>query len=109
MPRFYAKAALWATLSLLAPSLDPDQVFAASPADAAEAPENTAPQGTDPPGADNRDQPTPPLVQKDGVIEPPPVGDQGIYTEAPDPNAGHEQEVIPPPGTPGGDPNVQPR
>jgi hypothetical protein len=44
-----------------------------------------------------------------GVIPPPKTGDEGIYTEAPNPDAGHEEEVIPPPGTPGGDPNVEPR
>jgi hypothetical protein len=43
------------------------------------------------------------------VIEPPPIGDEDIYTQAPNPHAGHEEEVIPPPGTPGGDPNVEPR
>jgi hypothetical protein len=43
------------------------------------------------------------------VIPPPPVGDEGIYTKVPNPEAGHEKEVIPPPGTPGGDPNVEPR
>jgi hypothetical protein len=44
-----------------------------------------------------------------GVIPPPPVGDEGIYTKVPNPEAGHEKEVIPPPGSPGGDPNVEPR
>jgi hypothetical protein len=44
-----------------------------------------------------------------GVITPPPVGDEDIYTQAPNPEAGHKKEVIPPPGTPGGDPNVEPR
>jgi hypothetical protein len=42
-----------------------------------------------------------------GVITPPPVGDEGIYTKVPNPEAGHEKEVIPPPGSPGGDPNVE--
>jgi hypothetical protein len=36
------------------------------------------------------------------VILPPPVGDEGIYTKVPNPEAGHEKEVIPPP-----DPNVE--
>jgi hypothetical protein len=44
-----------------------------------------------------------------GVIPPPPMGDEGIYTKVPNPEAGHEKEVIPPPGSPGGDPNVEPR
>jgi pimeloyl-ACP methyl ester carboxylesterase len=32
-----------------------------------------------------------------------------LYTKVPNPEAGHEKEVIPPPGSPGGDPNVEPR
>jgi hypothetical protein len=32
------------------------------------------------------------------VILPPQTGDEGIHTQAPDPHAGHEEEVIPPPG-----------
>jgi len=63
MARFYANAAVWVTLTLLASCFDPDQVFAASPAGATDAPEKTVPQGTDPAGADNGDQPNPPLVQ----------------------------------------------
>ena len=101
MRRFYASAA--ATLMLLALSLDPDQVFAASPAGATDAPEDTVPQGTDPPGADNGDQPSSPPLQHKGVIEPPPIGDEDIYTQAPNPQAGHDEEVIPPPEMPGGD------
>jgi hypothetical protein len=31
------------------------------------------------------------------VIPPPPIGDEDIYTEAPNPEAGHEEEAIPPP------------
>ena len=50
-----------------------------------------------------------PQAKYKGVIPPPKTGDEGIYTEAPNPDAGHEEEVIPPPGTPGGDPNVEPR
>ena len=48
MARFYANAAVWVTLTLLASCFDPDQVFAASPAGATDAPEKTVPQGTDP-------------------------------------------------------------
>jgi hypothetical protein len=109
MPRFYASATIWVTLTFLAPCFGPTQVYAASLAGATDAPETTVPQGTDPPGADNGELPTPPLVQHKGVIEPPPIGDEDIYTQAPNPHAGHEEEVIPPPGTPGGDPNVEPR
>ena len=109
MPRFYASAALWVALTLLASCFGPDRVFAGPPAGATDAPEKTVPQGNDAPGADNGDQRTPPLVQHKGVIEPPPIGDEDIYTQAPNPHAGHEEEVIPPPGTPGGDPSVEPR
>jgi hypothetical protein len=82
----------------------PQFAFAASPADA---PEKSIPQGNDPPGADEK-QTEPPAEHK-GVITPPPTGDNGIYTEVPNPEAGHEKEVIPPPGTSGGNPNVEPR
>jgi hypothetical protein len=108
MRRFFASAALWATFTLLAP-FGPDPVFAASPAGATDTPEKTIPQGEDPPGADNGEPQIPPPAENKGVIPPPPTGDQGIYTQAPNPNAGSEEEVIPPPGTPGGDPNVEPR
>ena len=35
---------------------------------------------------------------------PSPMGDEGIYTKVPNPEAGHEKEVIPPPDSPGGKP-----
>jgi hypothetical protein len=103
MHRFYLSAAL-AALALLA--LD-GQVLAAS----SNVPqtEKTVPQGRDPPGADNDAQSAPTTKHK-GVITPPKTGDQGIYTQAPNSNAGTEEEVIPPPGIPGSqDPNVEPR
>jgi hypothetical protein len=104
MHRFYLSAALVA-LALLA--LD-GQVLAAS-SNVPQTPEKTVPQGSDPPGADNDAQSAPTTKHK-GVITPPKTGDQGIYTQAPNPNAGTEEEVIPPPGTPGSqDPNVEPR
>jgi hypothetical protein len=106
MPRFYASAARWVILTLLLAGFGSDLVFAASPA--GDVPEKTDPQGNDPPGSDNGEV-TPPLVQDDGMILPPPTGDEGIHTQAPNPDAGHEEEVIPPPGTPGGDPSVEPR
>ena len=46
------------------------------------------------------------LAQSGGVICPPPAVDPAI--KAPTPDAGRTP-VIPPPGTPGGDPRVQPR
>jgi hypothetical protein len=89
MLRFCAAAALWATVAIIQPVV--------SLAGASGAPEKTIPQGQDPPGADDREQQTPPLPEHKGVIPPPPTGDEDIYTEAPNPEAGHEEEVIPPP------------
>ena len=80
--------------------------IAASPDDPTE---KTIPQGQDPPGANEEEQTTQPPAERQGVIKPPPVGDEGIYTEAPNPEAGHTKEVIPTPGSPGGDPNIEPR
>jgi hypothetical protein len=103
MPRFHTSVAIWATLTLLAPC-----AFGASLTAATDAPEKTVPQGNGPPGAENDAQSSPATKHK-GVITPPKTGDEGIYTEAPNPNAGTKEEVIPPPGTPGGDPNIEPR
>ena len=106
MQRFYATAALLTALVLIA-SQD-GQVRAASPS-TTQTPEKTVPQGTDPPGADDDVQSSPTTKHK-GVITPPKTGDEGIYTQAPNPNAGTKEEVIPPPGTPGSEhPNVEPR
>ena len=77
-------------------------------ADAHDVADKTVPQGEDPPGTDE-DQQSPPPAQHKGVIPPPPMGDEGIYTKVPNPEAGHEKEVIHPPGSPWGDPNVEPR
>jgi hypothetical protein len=46
----------------------------------------------------------PPRRYKD-VIPPPATGDEGIYTDAPNPEAGHENEVIPPPNRPSEEPS----
>jgi hypothetical protein len=70
--------------------------FAVSPTLAAGTGEKTVPQGQDPPGVDNG-APIAPPAQDDGVITPPPIGDEDIHTDVPNPNAGHEEEVIPPP------------
>jgi len=43
-----------------------------------------------------------------GVIRPPAGVDPGIQAPAPNPNPG-TMPVIPPPGTPGGDPRLEPR
>jgi hypothetical protein len=106
MRKFHASAALIAALVLI--TSHDGQVLAASPNDP-QTPEKTVPQGTDPPGADNEDQSNATTKHK-GVIKPPQTGDEGIYTQAPNPDAGTEEEVIPPPGTPGSEhPNVEPR
>ena len=80
----------------------------ASSARAEENVEQTVPQGEDPPGADGEQLTTPP-AERNGVITPPPIGDEDIYTDVPNPDAGHDKEVIPPPDTPEGNPNIQPR
>jgi hypothetical protein len=49
------------------------------------------------------------LHEDKGVITPPSIGDEGIHADVPDPDAGHEEEVIPPPGSPGGDQSVEPK
>jgi hypothetical protein len=71
--------------------------------------ERAAPQGEDPPGPDKAPQQSAPLDTGKGVIVPPATGDTEIQTTVPNPNAGHDQEVIPPPGTPGNAPNLDPR
>jgi len=48
------------------------------------------------------------LDEEKGVITPPPVGDAEIHVPAPDPDPG-TTPVIPPPGTPGGEPGVVPK
>jgi hypothetical protein len=101
-------AALRMTLTLLSLCLVTGD-SAASPTRVTDTPEKTAPQGQDPPGAAEADQASPPIVERNGVIPPPATGDEEIYTQAPNPDAGHEEEVIPPPGTPGGDPTIEPR
>ena len=45
----------------------------------------------------------PPPKHKD-VIPPPVTGNAGIYTDAPNPKAGHDNEVIPPSDRPSEDP-----
>ena len=60
------------------------------------------------PGVDPDQSLSEQLDENKGVIEPPPVGDAEIHAPAPDPDPG-KTPVIPPPGTPGGDPSVQPK
>ena len=97
-----------AALIFLGFCLVPETALAASSGDTHDTVEKSIPQGKDPPGTDEEQGTAPPAEHK-GVIPPPPVGDEGIYTKVPNPEAGHEKEVIPPPGSPGGDPNIEPR
>jgi hypothetical protein len=95
--------ALLAVITMGAAAISSMQLLAASP----DTPGNTTPQGKDAPGPDNGTNAMPPAEK--GVIPPPPTGDTGIQTQVPNPNAGTPEEVIPPPGTPGGNPDVEPR
>jgi hypothetical protein len=97
-----------AALIFLGSCFGPQTTLGASSDAAHNTVEKSIPQGTDPPGTDEEQRTVPPGEHK-GVIPPPPVGDEGIYTKVPNPEAGHEKEVIPPPGSPGGDPNIEPR
>ena len=91
---------LGAALIFLGFCFGTDPAFAGGALDSVE---KTIPQG--PPATDEK-QPTAPPAEHKGVITPPAVGDEGIYTKVPNPEAGHEKEVIPPPGSPGGDANA---
>jgi len=57
---------------------------------------------------DTQEQTAPQGKQEDGVIKPPPTGDEGIHTEVPNPNAGPRDEIAPPPQLPGNK-NAQPK
>jgi hypothetical protein len=102
------KCTIGAALIVLGSCFGPETTRAASSGGAHDTVEKTIPQGKDKPGTDDEQRIAPPAEHK-GVIPPPPVGDEGIYTKVPNPEAGHEKEVIPPPGSPGGDPNIEPR
>lgn len=60
------------------------------------------------PGIDEDQTLSEQLDENKGVIDPPPVGDEEIHAPAPEPLPG-TTPVIPPPGTPGGDPSIQPK
>jgi len=60
------------------------------------------------PGVDPDESLSQQLDEAKGVIKPPPVGDAEIHVPAPDPDPGTTL-VIPPPGTPGGDPTREPK
>ena len=76
MRKFYAIAALWATLALVVPS-----AFDASFAGAPSTPEQTVPQGNDPPGADDgQHQLIPHAEHKEIIQQPPPAAPDGEST-----------------------------
>lgn len=80
------------------PAAAPDRALAAEP-------EQTVPQGEDPPGADEGGADVPPPSEHKGIIPPPAIGDEGIHKDVPDPNAGTDEEVIPPSALPEQDPD----
>lgn len=61
------------------------------------------------PGVATPDSPGTGLQSSSGVIKPPSGVDPGIHTEPPVPAGALPTPVIPPPGTSGGDPTVQPK
>lgn len=71
-----------------------------------DAQEQTVPQSQSETGTSVK--PLPPEEHK-GVIEPPDVGDKDIYTDVPNPDAGHPEEVIPPSELPEQAPETNPR
>ena len=97
MPQLKTRCLLLAALALAATPSFAGQALAA-PQDQA------APQGEDPPGADDSATDLPP--EQNGVIPPPDIGDEDIQTEVPNPHAGHEEEVIPPPATKDAEPDA---
>ncbi len=102
MSRRYTRTAFLAALLLLMPALCAERLLAAGP-------EQVTPQGEDPPGADDGVIDTVPPSEHEGVIKPPAIGDEDIQTEVPNPDAGHDDEVIRPDELPKGDLNVDPR
>lgn len=85
--------AAWAAVALLTP-------FWAFPTTLAHSTEAMPATGQGTTGLDNEDQTIPPADAGPSVITPPPTGDEGIYKEAPNPEAGHEEEVVPPTDVP---------
>jgi hypothetical protein len=83
-------------LAVVIAGLTSERVFAASAAGMTHTAEKTVPQGGRR-GADSGESQNP--YSHKGVIRPPPIGDVGIYTQAPNPNAACENEVIPPPAS----------
>ena len=59
-------------------------------------PEQSTPQGEDPPGADEGGVDMPSPSEHGEVIPPPAIGDEEIHKDVPNPDAGTDEEVIPP-------------
>ena len=106
-----AASAVALTQSIAAPPSDPKacEPGATSRVD----PPSTKPPGTTDPGKNNpsttgsgqNENLSDTLARSDGVLCPPSV-DPGIHMPPP---GGGKTPVIPPPGSPGGDPNIQPK
>jgi hypothetical protein len=76
---------LGAALIFLSSCLGPQTALAASSGGAHDSVEKTIPQGKDPLGSDD-DQRTAHPAEHKGVLPPPPVGDEGLYTKVPNPD-----------------------
>jgi hypothetical protein len=68
-------------LIFLGSCFGPETALAAPSGGAHDTLEKTIPQGKDPPGTDEEQRTAPPAEHK-GVISPPQVGDEGIYTKS---------------------------
>ena len=92
--------------ALLSTSACHAQTVAPAPSPDATTPksQNEVPQVTPPAPGTLSEQ----LSRSGGVIQPPPHADRKIEAPTPDPGA-QSMPVIPPPGSPGGDPNVKPK
>lgn len=118
MPRTLARALARTMTSAAAIALLSSAAFAQSgvPDLKPQTPEGTEPpaESTSPPAdpstGDNR--PNEPLTEKlkegEGVLEPPRGMDPEIHKDAPVPNP-DKMPVLPPPGEPGGNPEIQPK
>ena len=80
----YATVILWAILALVASS-----AFEASFASATDTPEKTIPRARTHPEPMMGKCFHPPSTKR--VIPPPPIGDEKIFTDAPNPDAGHKE------------------
>lgn len=96
MSSFQVKALSLAVLAGLAFSAWSERAVA-EPRSVTDAQERTVPQSEGQAGTSEGDDTTPlPPSEHKGVIQPPDVGDEGIHTDVPNPDAGHPEEVIPP-------------